>query len=450
MGKGLSDLDHVSVKLKSGGEVIALDTGAVIDAEAEAMLQALHSRSTGGLRHHLEVLEKTGAEDFMDRFYVGYGHKSIGDCGTTTVFIEGVSMLVAKAVQDNPLYSGQEASTRYVDFSEQLFIDPTESAEGERILEMQRDFYLSAQEPTRTRLKESHPKQEGEKDKTYEKAINARAFDITRSLLPAGASTNLAWHTNLRQAADKLLFLRNHPLGEVREVARGLEEAFDRKYPNSFGHKRYPGTEEYQKVIAENYFYHDPNSPVDPVVDFSRLDLDLLVNFKDVFENRSPKTELPRFLGQLGTIDAKFQLDFGSFRDIQRHRAINQRMPLLTSKLGFNQWYIDNFPEEVREKLPEHLYDVSKGIIGLGVSPEDAQYFLPMGYHTSNKFTGDIPGTIYMVELRDSRFVHPTLQRVAHSIGEQITGTLGIPIHVDSESNRFDVKRGEHDITLKD
>ena len=124
---GLADLKHTFVKLESGGEVIILDTGAVIDPEAEAMLQALHSRSTGGLRKHLEVLIQKGPDEFMRTYYVGYNHKSIGDCGTTSIFVEGVSMLVAKAVQDNPLYSGQEASTRFVNFSEQPFIDPTNS-----------------------------------------------------------------------------------------------------------------------------------------------------------------------------------------------------------------------------------------------------------------------------------------------------------------------------------
>jgi hypothetical protein len=38
-------------------------------------------------------------------------------------------MLVAKAIQDNKLYSGQEASTRYVDFSKQKFINVANSSE---------------------------------------------------------------------------------------------------------------------------------------------------------------------------------------------------------------------------------------------------------------------------------------------------------------------------------
>jgi thymidylate synthase ThyX len=120
-----------------------LDTGSVIDAEAEAMLQALHSRSAGGIKNHLQVLEEKGADNFMSKFYVGYGHKSIGDCGSVTVFIEGVSMLVAKAIQDNKLYSGQETSTRYVDFSQQKFIDPSHSEAGNSLLEEERSFYLS-------------------------------------------------------------------------------------------------------------------------------------------------------------------------------------------------------------------------------------------------------------------------------------------------------------------
>jgi len=106
-----------------GADIFVLDTGAVIDAEAEAMLQALHSRSLGGLLEHLVTLMKKGAKGFIKIFYVGYGHKSIGDCGSLTVFIENVSMLVTKAVQDFMLYSGQEGSSRFIDFAKQPFIN---------------------------------------------------------------------------------------------------------------------------------------------------------------------------------------------------------------------------------------------------------------------------------------------------------------------------------------
>lgn len=157
MTKDLGSLKHTIVNIKNGGEVIILDTGAIIDAEAEAMLQALHSRSTGGLRSHLKTLAEKGADNFMEKFYVGYGHHSIGDCGDTTIFIEGVSMPAVKAVQDNPLFRGQESSTRYLDFSKQPFLNPTRTKEGTALLEKQRQFYIDAQEPTREYLKKLHP-----------------------------------------------------------------------------------------------------------------------------------------------------------------------------------------------------------------------------------------------------------------------------------------------------
>ena len=449
MAQNLNDLKHTSIDIKGGGEVIILDTGPVIDAEAEAMLQALHSRSTGGLRSHLKVLAEKGADNFMEKFYVGYGHHSIGDCGDTTIFIEGVSMPAVKAVQDNPLFRGQESSTRYLDFSKQPFIDPTRTDKGKHLLENQRQFYIDAQEPTREWLKNLHPINEGEKKSVYGKAIDARTFDITRSLLPAGASTNFAWHTDLRQASDKLLFLMHHPLPEVRNIASAVKEALQKHHPHSFGHEIPDYTEKYQDVVAEYYYYHDPDSPEEPAVNFDNIDRKELKKFDALFKKRPIKTGLPKFVGQAGTLDIKYRLDYGSFRDIQRHRAITQRLPLLTTELGFNKWYRDNLPESVRERLPGHLDMIERSIGELNISREMQQYFIPIGYNTSNRFTGDLPATVYMVEIRDSRFVHPTLQKVAHNIGQQIMRELGIKLNVDPEPSRFDIKRGEQDIIAK-
>ena len=158
---------HVHRTTSFGADVFVLETGAGIDPEAEAMLQALHSRSTGGLKAHLQKLAEKGPEKFMASFYVGYGHKSIGDCGTTTLFVEGISMLAAKAIQDWALYSGQESSTRYLDFSKQPFLDVTGTHSGRNIQEAWRAFYLSLQEPVRHLLCEKYPCGEEENRKCH-------------------------------------------------------------------------------------------------------------------------------------------------------------------------------------------------------------------------------------------------------------------------------------------
>src|SRR3990172_488793 len=88
-----------------------------LNPEDVAMLQALYSRSAESVDVHLEKVKQSGSGKFMASYYVGYGHKSIADTGSTTLFIEDVSLLAAKAVQDWPLYNGQETSTRYIDMS---------------------------------------------------------------------------------------------------------------------------------------------------------------------------------------------------------------------------------------------------------------------------------------------------------------------------------------------
>lgn len=445
--KSIAELSHIEIDSEDGAKVFVLDKGEVLDSEAEAMLQALHSRSTGGFKKHLEILEEKGADNFMSTFYVGYGHKSIGDCGSTTIFIEGVSMLAAKAIQDSKLYNGQEASTRYVDFSQQKFINSAKSEEGEQLLEKQRAFYLSALEPVNEYLKGLFPINEGENEKIYKKAIAAKAFDICRGFLPSGASTNLAWHSNLRQIADKILFLRHHPLKEVRNIAEAIEKAVLQKFPNSFSAKRYENTEKYQDLIAENYYYHDKNAK-DFEYSLDGIRQEVFDKFKDLINNRPEKTELPQILNNIGEMTFSFKLDFGSFRDIQRHRAINQRMPLVTTELGFNDFYLDNLPEALKEKAIIHLKEIEEELIKFDLSKEEIQYYIPMGYNTANTFTGTIPAVVYMAELRATRFVHPTLRKIAIKIAN-ILEDNGIKIHLDSEPDRFDIKRGEHDIVIK-
>jgi len=448
----LHSIKHVQKNLPNGALVLVLQTGAIITPESEAMLQALHSRSIGGIKKHLEVLALKGPEKFMSTFYVGYGHKSIGDCGTCTIFIEGVSMLVAKALQDWPLYSGQEASTRYIDFAHQPFIDPAQTAESNKILEIWRTFYMKGLEVLNSKLPERFPKQEEEDEKIYSKAIMARAFDIMRSFLPSGASTNLAWHTNFRQAADHLIRLRHHPLIEVRNVAEKIEEALHEAFPSSFGHKRYDATENFNaEWMKENYYFTKKDS-IDFALTQNNVDANMLGEYTHTLQTRPSKTEIPKEIKECGEVQFEFLLDFGSFRDIQRHRAITQRMPLVTTNHGFESWYLNELPEDIRNEAKTLLETQRVATEKLGLSHFDTQYYIPMGYKLPNRITGTIPNLVYLSELRATRFVHPTLRKRAIQIAQVLTDTFkpqGLVMHLDKDPDRFDVKRGEHDITIK-
>ncbi len=444
--------NHVVKDLNHGGFVLVLNNEAKIDAQAEAMLQALHSRSTGGIYHHLKILKERGAQNFMQQFYVGYGHKSIGDCGSTTVFIEGVSMLAAKAIQDWRLYSGQEASTRYIDFSEQIFLNPLGSTEGAEIQENWRSFYLKAQNPVQEHLKKQFPKKDEEDEKIYNKAIVARAFDITRSFLPAGATTNVAWRMNFRQFADQLMLLRHHPLEEVRDIAEKTEAALKEAYPSSFCHERFENTEKYNKEWMENDYYYTNAEAQDFVLIKNGVDEKLLAPYKKLIQERPFKTELPPMVAECGMLHYEFLLDFGSYRDLQRHRAIVQRMPLLNMNHGFNNWYLEALPSDLRDEAKEFIKNQTENIEKLNISEELKQYYTAMGFRVPCRVAGDLKALIYLVELRSTRFVHPTLVaqmlKMIASLKEEFKD-LGLVIYTDDEPNRFDIRRGEHDIVIK-
>src|SRR5258706_10605385 len=106
-------MNHVSTS--GGANLFLIDD---LGPEDNAMLQALYSRSAKSVQEHVASIVKARSGEFMKRYYVGYNHKSIADCGTTTLFFEGVSLLAAKAIQDSPMYSGQETSTRYINMAE--------------------------------------------------------------------------------------------------------------------------------------------------------------------------------------------------------------------------------------------------------------------------------------------------------------------------------------------
>ncbi|MEQ1561744.1 MAG: FAD-dependent thymidylate synthase, partial [Nitrospira sp.] len=304
--------------------------------EANAMALAMYSRDPQSFDVHLETVNRVGPEKFMSQYYVGYGHKSIGDCGTTTICAENISMLCAKAIQQWALYNGQEASTRYIDMGKQeiinpLLMNPLKSAMGKEIQDDWMKIYKKLLEVLVPDLKIKFPMGEGENPKVYERAINAKAFDIARAFLPAGATTYVGWHTNLRQAFDHLVELRNHPLEEVRETAEEISKTLHEKYPSSGFEKRYADSERYVNAYMDEYVYLEPETKLKKNFSVTNnLNTKAINKYKDLLNSRPAKTELPFFLKRYGTFTFQFLLDFGSFRDLQRHRSGNILMPPLT------------------------------------------------------------------------------------------------------------------------
>lgn len=434
---------------KNPREIIIVDD---LSPEPGAMVQALYSRDPRSVKQHLIQVREKGAEKFMASYYVGYGHKSIGDCGTTSIFVENVSMLVAKAVQDWPLYNGQEASTRYLDMAAQHVMDPVGTEASKIIQDEWMKFYRHALEALVPVLKERFPIQEGQKDTVYEKAIKARAFDIARGFLPAGVTTYAAWHTNLRQAYDHLKEMRHHPLEEVREVAAITLAELKKKYPSSFSHKEYPTEEEFiEKSMNEFAYWDDAEAVKGFSYDTSLLDLAGLAKHQKLLANRPMKAELHQRMRQYGNITFRFPLDFGSYRDLQRHRSCVQEMPLLTTRHGFYEWYLEQLPNGLRGEAQVLLQAQEKRIKDLPCSDIVKQYYVAMGYTVAVQISCPLPAAVYTAELRSSDTVHPTLRQQAQRMGDALKEAVpGMAMHHDTTPGQWNIKRGNHDIVRKE
>lgn len=422
-----------------------------LDPESAAMVLAMYSRDPRSVRVHLEHVKKVGPKKFMSQFYVGYGHKSIGDCGSTTVCAEYVSMLAAKAIQQHALYNGQEASTRYLDMSTMPVLNPLGTDEGLRIQERWMSFYGHSLNELVPYLTNKYPRFDGEDETKYAKAVKVKAFDIARAFLPAGCTTFVGWHTNLRQAWDHLKELLYHPLQEVQEIGLKMLEELKQKYPSSFDFRTSPEKEAYHERIGEmTYTFLPAQSEFEhseKMFDFDKLSKNR--GDLEVLYNRPQWTELPYWFRRYGQLEFSFLLDFGSFRDVQRQRSSTQIMPLLTTAYDFHPWYLESLPPTLVSKAKELLFEQQEAIRLI----EDAnirQYYIAMGYQVACEMTAPLPAAVYIAELRAAQTVHSTLRQRSQQMGEVLKELFPtISLYCDMNPDEWSIKRGGQDIIRK-
>ncbi len=441
-----------------------------VSPEDVAMLQALYSRSAESSSIHLEKVRKSGSGKFMSSYYVGYGHKSIADCGSTTIFVENVSLLAAKAIQDWPLYSGQETSTRYIDMSSRDIIDPIGSLLSEKILSRWMSFYTKHQSMVGEIVKARHPILETDNAATYEKAVEARVFDIMRGFLPAGITTQLSWHTNLRQAGDHLALMKHHPSPEISSIAKSILLALHKKYSSSgfdshtaavsgIGTVASDERLKWEREMVEAYAYQPemvPSTaryekyPDSVMIILSGAIKDEVKQHQTIISSRPKGCVLPHFMSDFGQISWNFLLDFGSFRDIQRHRNGVCRMPLLTLDRGFEPWYLEQLSTELREEAVKLLQEQEEDINKVTDDLILRQYYIALGYRVETDVTYGLPASIYAMELRSGKTVHPTLRKKIHKMIETFKDRLpNVPLHVDLDPSDWDVRRGTQTIAAK-
>ena len=200
------------------------------EPEVQAYAMAKYSRSALSMKESLREISSQKAGKFLNTFYFQYGHRSIADLAHIVLAVERLSILAAIALADEQRWDGQERSTRYQDFRKGGYFTPQFADGTSRTLYRETiDFlfaeYEAVSEQMFQHLMSRTPRPDEMKQDAYERTLRARAFDISRYLLPLATNTSLGEIVNARTLETQVSHLLSHTHAEVRRLGELLKKA---------------------------------------------------------------------------------------------------------------------------------------------------------------------------------------------------------------------------------
>jgi thymidylate synthase ThyX len=437
------------------------------DPEVQAMLLAMYSRSYAPIATRLPDTEESAQQhkEKLGKYYVQWGHKSVGQLGVTTVWLEGVSQLAAKAIENHPLFNGQESSTRYIDYSNQPMVF-NNNQDIKHWQEKWREFYIKAKailiEETQKNFPfadsypdhENMPSDQHDRAKTtWKNTINARVFDICRGFLPAGSTTNVGFMGTFDTLNDHFGEMLYHPCQEMRDIANEVLIGLKQKYP--YGTMDIDQLKERFSYVNAEYFYtdgsycRDKNRTIVDREDFIAKSDSHAETINSFLINRKKGQKLDRVLSSRINFTFRGFIDFGSYRDLHRHRAGVCDMNILTTEYGINPFYYNSLTNELKEEFDSLSLEFNKWLISSEEDIYHKQYCIPMGYQIPVSYKCDINQAMYVLELRTAKTVHNSLRVLMHEWAEDFIthfGSDSISLHVDWDKDNFTLKRGTQTI----
>ncbi len=403
------------------------------------------------------------ARAFHEKWVVGYGHASVAEHAVVHLALENVSIVASKVIEDLRLGSFTEKSTRYVVFDRNSFVDlPMLGDEFGPIYRNTCEKLFSAyidMMPVVTRALEARlPRSGTMTDAAYAAAIRAQACDLLRGLLPAGTRTNIGLSANARALEGLLSKMFSHPLLEVRELADLMHRAsltvvptlvkyakentyrmtlhnavqdklrtvfdpgaWDASVTNVMGQPvrlvNYDKDAVERIAIALAYEGSEPSVHVRGIVEALKLATKAEREgiCQAALTRRGPHDPACRAFESTNLTFELF-LDYGAFRDLQRHRMLSPSTQRLTCRLGFET------PAELVEfgLAGDYARAMLEAVDGWeqieGKFALEAQYAVPLGFRIRTLWTLNLREAIHVVELRSAKQGHSSYRRVAQAM----------------------------------
>jgi thymidylate synthase ThyX len=452
--------------------------------EVVAVLFAYYSRSRESLRRNLLTLiqendldlerrpgwaerdrdelgrAKQKAKEFHEKWVVGYGHASVAEHAVAHLAIEDASIVASKVLEDTRLASFTEKSTRYVVFDRDKFYrEPrlTASPHGALYQDTCRfllETYTRLMDNVVAAIRSETPRGERQTERAHEAACRAKACDILRYLLPSATLTNIGMTLNGRLLEHLITKLLSHPLVEAREIGAQVKAEAQQviptliKYADASAYVRETGEameslageyfgsatpaearavslvwhpEEAEDRLAAAILYGYAAHPLSQVLErvraLSREEKARVVD--EYLRRRGPHDQPLRALEHL-TYTYDILVDFGAFRDIQRHRMVTQTPQESTAVHGHS-----TPPEMARYGLSDAfdqcMARAHSAYLAIACDfPREAQYVLPLAFRKRVLFTWNLREISHFVQLRSGRQGHVSYRLIAQQVFQEL------------------------------
>ena len=473
---------------------------APMPPEKSAYALARYSRSPDSIEQSIKWVHGHSSEKFWEQFYFDYGHGSIADLGHVIICFEEITELAAIRLEDEPVWDGQAKSSRYQNFASGGWYVPDaihgSETEGtyQGILRSLGEIYRLLHEPLVTFLSERDPRPDTMKPGDYQRTINARAFDVTRYLLPLACKTNVGQVVSIRTLEKQITRLLSSQLPELRMIGEELKDACQRPPMNVWGElsgqtgglnepmaptlARYAKANEYQATLYTDLARYakealrgtgldnplawgaqdavdliEPHDPLDETVATLLYRVSqapyraLLTIVRDWSEkqkqdaiavalsNRGPYDDLPREFrtGYAFTFD--ILMDIGGWRDMHRHRRCQQIQQNFTTAHGYDvppPLVQAGLDGEYRQAMDAVRTDIDRL---KKVSGEAALYAIPFGFKVRCLFKMDFAEAEYIAKLRSGVKGHWSYRTIAWLMKQKVTERYpALGIHVQAIS----------------
>src|SRR3954469_12245175 len=324
------------------------------------------------------------AAELYERIFVGYGDDSVPQLGGAHVACEWTSNLLTKILQRPRLGAYLEQSTRYIAYDAPMpgggyryYRDPALGRDYEQAMDCLFEAYSDALPIVRAWVDQSFPRADGESDAARRRAVNAKAYDLLRGLLPAASLSHMGIYATGQAYEQLILHLLADPLPEARAYGDMILDAIKATMPSFVSRVERPdrGGEwvaylERRREATERWVARlglDRREVADdrPSVRLLHVDGDedrllaaLLFEEATVGEDDTLEAvrgmsdeERARALADLvgerrnrrhrpgrgfEALRYRFEIvsDYGAFRDLQRHRMLTVQWQALTPDLG--------------------------------------------------------------------------------------------------------------------